>query len=82
MLSGCRNATNLGADMINIDTARSYSDETRLWRALENFGLHKARPVVVCNRNGRFTAVFGMAALSALGISAGTPPQAGFPVIN
>lgn len=68
--------------MINIDNARSYSDETRLWRALENLGFHKARPVIVCNRNGRFTAVFGETALNAYNIPIIAPAQKGFPVIN
>lgn len=68
--------------MININNARSYSDETRLWKALEKLGLHGARPLVVCNRDGRFTAVFGVAALANLGISAGTPATNGFPVIS
>lgn len=68
--------------MINIDNARSYTDETRLWKALEKSGLHKARPIVVCNRSGRFTAVFGEAGLRQEGLSVIEPCQSGFPVIN
>lgn len=68
--------------MVNIDDARSYTDETRLWRALENLGLHKARPVVVCNRAGRFTAVFGAADLETQNIPVIATALAGFPVIN
>lgn len=73
--------------MINIDDARSYTDETRLWRALENMGLHKLNPIVVCNRKGRFTAIFGLAHIEqAQQRCAGAPMiavvQKGFPVIN
>ena len=68
--------------MLDIDDARSYTDETRLWRALENFKLHQARPIIVCNRLGRFTAVFGAAHLTSRDIPIIAAAQAGFPVIN
>ena len=45
---------------MNIDTAKSYATEENLTRALEEFGLADMRPLVVCNRQGRFTAVFGL----------------------
>ncbi len=73
--------------MINIDNARSYSDETRLWRALENLGFHNLNPIVVCNRKGRFTAIFGLAHIEQAnercsGIPMIVVAQKGFPVIS
>ena len=73
--------------MINIDNARSYSDETRLWRALENLGFHKLKPIVVCNRKGRFTAIFSLAHIELANKRCELIPmiaviQKGFPVIN
>ncbi len=73
--------------MINIDNARSYSDETRLWRALENLGFHKLNPIVVCNRKGRFTAIFGLGHIEQANQRCSGVPmidviQKGFPVIN
>lgn len=44
--------------MNNIDTCRSYKTEARLMAALTEKGFDKHRPLVVCNRAGRFTAVF------------------------
>ena len=67
---------------INERTIKSYADETNLWRALENLGLHKARPVVVYNRKGRCTAIFGEAALRAQEIPVVHVCHNGFPVIN
>jgi hypothetical protein len=45
---------------MNIDTAKSYSTEANLMKALSKVGLDKMSPLVVCNRSGRFTAVFGL----------------------
>jgi 3-mercaptopyruvate sulfurtransferase SseA len=42
----------------NIDTARSYTTEDRLVKALSKFGLTEKSHIVVCNRQGRFTAIF------------------------
>lgn len=66
----------------NIDTARSYSDQTRLWRALENLGVLNAYPIVVCNTKGRFTAIFGESKLEQIGLAPVCVAQAGFLVIN
>jgi hypothetical protein len=45
---------------MNIDTAKSYATEDNLLKALKKFGLDSKMPLVVCNRQGRFTAVFGL----------------------
>jgi hypothetical protein len=42
----------------NIDTAKSYSSEDNLMKALTKLGLHECHPLVVRNREGRFTAIF------------------------
>lgn len=47
-------------DFNNIDKSRSYATEEGLLRALEKLGLLDMRPIVVCNREGRFTAIFGL----------------------
>ena len=43
----------------NIDNSKSYATEQNLLKALEKLGFIDDRFVVVCNRQGRFTAVFG-----------------------
>lgn len=50
-------------EAFSIDTCRSYATETNLVRALTSLGLNRARPLVVRNRAGRFTAVFGYGSL-------------------
>jgi hypothetical protein len=42
----------------NIDTCRSYATEDNLMQALTKYDLIECRPLVVRNREGRFTAVF------------------------
>lgn len=49
--------------MLNIDTSRSYATEAQLVRALEKRGLGKLFPLIVRNREGRWTAVFGVSNL-------------------
>lgn len=44
---------------MNIDECKSYATEQRLTAYLKKYGLEKFRPVVVRNRDGRWTAVFG-----------------------
>lgn len=46
--------------MIDIDNSRSYATEANLMKALSEKGLDKMKPLIVCNRQGRFTAVFGI----------------------
>lgn len=48
----------------NIDTSRSYATEAALLRALERCGLADCRPLVVCNRQGRFTAIIPVSAVA------------------
>ena len=45
--------------MMNIDNSKSYATEENLMKALAKIGADKLRPLVVRNREGRFTAVFG-----------------------
>ena len=45
----------------NIDNSKSYKTEKNLERALDRDGLHDFRRLVVCNRAGRFTAIFPLA---------------------
>ena len=42
----------------NIDTAKSYATEANLMAALEKIGLADRNPMVVRNREGRWTAIF------------------------
>jgi hypothetical protein len=48
-------------DMFNIDTAKSYATEANLMTALKKLGLDDQNPLVVRNREGRWTAVFHIA---------------------
>lgn len=43
---------------LNIDDAISYKTEDNLHKAIKNRGLAHLRYLTVCNREGRFTAVF------------------------
>ena len=52
--------------MLNIDTARSYATEELLMKALKKRGLDGKKPLVVRNREGRWTAIFALS-LSDLG---------------
>jgi hypothetical protein len=45
---------------MNIDTAKSYATEENLMKALKKVGLDEMNPLVVRNRQGRYTAVFGL----------------------
>ncbi len=44
--------------MFNIDNAKSYATEKNLTAGLARVGLDTARYLTVCNRAGRFTAIF------------------------
>ena len=48
------------SNILNIDNAKSYATEANLLKALKEKGLDGMRPLIVCNRAGRFTAVFGI----------------------
>lgn len=47
---------------MNIDKSKSYATEENLMVALKKFGLDVCRPLVVRNREGRWTAIFGYSA--------------------
>jgi hypothetical protein len=42
----------------DIDNQKSYASEERLVKALTKLGFQSHRHLVVCNRAGRFTAIF------------------------
>jgi hypothetical protein len=48
------------AAMLNIDTSRSYKTENNLLAALQRFNLSNRMPLIVRNRKGDWTAVFGL----------------------
>lgn len=64
--------------MINIDNARSYATEANLQVALKKYHLDDRHPIIVCNRAGRFTAVFSAHRLEG---DLAYAPGLGFPVI-
>lgn len=68
------------SDTMSIDKSKSYATEANLMAALEKVGLDKCRPIIVRNRAGRWTAVFGYA------LSGHSNPPAichlGFMVVN
>ena len=68
---------------LNIDTAKSYATEENLMKGLKAMGLDTLRPLVVRNRAGRFTAVFGLQ-ISGLAKTGNVTLAArhGFPTIN
>jgi hypothetical protein len=43
---------------MNIDDSKSYKTEANLLAALAKLGFADDRHIVVCNRQGRFTAIF------------------------
>ena len=45
-------------NLINIDAARSYATEANLMKALTKLNFVNADYQIVCNSQGRFTAVF------------------------
>lgn len=45
-------------NIADIETCRSYTTRERLIQALEKFGFGSYRYVIVCNSQGRFTAIF------------------------
>jgi hypothetical protein len=55
---------------MNIDNAKSYATEENLMKALTKLGFAEDRPLIVRNREGRYTAVFGFH-LSGLGLNGG-----------
>lgn len=68
---------------MNIDSAKSYATEANLMTALAKIGLDSMKPLVVRNRAGRFTAVFGFhisgASVGGMAFAIG---NAGFMVID
>ena len=66
--------------MFNIDDAKSYATEENLLKALTRFGLHTAKHIVVRNRAGRFTAIFGYSWNPT--VNAGYIAHAGFKVVG
>ena len=52
---------------MNIDDCKSYATEANLMKAIEKLGFASHRFLVVCTRNGRFTAIFPVSNLSGGG---------------
>lgn len=48
-------------NVLNLDskTTKSYATEENLMKALVKFGFENDKPLIVCTREGRWTAVFG-----------------------
>ncbi len=67
---------------MNIDTARSYATESGLEAALLKMGLETAKPLIVCNREGRFTPIFTAARCAIAQLNVGIPPHHGFFIVN
>lgn len=44
--------------MNNINSAKSYANELNLNKALRELEIDQHNPLVVCNKAGRFTAIF------------------------
>lgn len=55
-----RDALHAG-NMMNIDTSRSYTKEAKLHEAVRMYFKGDGRYMTVCNRQGRFTAIFPIA---------------------
>lgn len=70
--------------MMSIDGCRSYATEANLMKALEKLGFAGDKPLVVKNREGRFTAVFGcdLSGLKEHGGYIGVYASAGFMTID
>lgn len=46
---------------MDIDNAHSYASEQNLIAGLKKIGLDQLKYLIVCNRQGRFTAIFPLA---------------------
>lgn len=67
---------------MNIDRSTSYKTEQNLDIALRRYGLTQLHYVVVCNRAGRFTAIFANVGFHAEGVTALDVAQQGFLVLS
>ncbi len=68
--------------MTNIDQQKSYSSERNLYIALVKHGLNAADPIIVRNREGRWTAIFTVARLNRGGFPLIAPCHRGFLIVN
>lgn len=68
--------------MTNIDNQKSYSSERNLQTALIKHGLNTANPIIVRNREGRWTAIFTAARLDRAGLPLIAPCHRGFLTVN
>lgn len=67
---------------LDIDNSRSYATEANLLTALDKLGLGSCRPLVVCNRAGRFTAIFQDFTLRHNNLSVAYAASSGFKVMG
>lgn len=65
--------------MLNIDESKSYATEANLLKALAKVGLSNTKFMVVRNRAGRYTAIFGYSWNPDLGTM---PAHLGFPIVG
>lgn len=72
----------MNVNILDIGNARSYKTEANLLAALATFGLAEVPRLVVCNREGRFTAIFTAGRTTQESIPVMQVAQAGFPVIS
>ena len=68
--------------MFDIDNAKSYATEENLDKALAKIGLDKAHGLVVCNRAGRFTAIFTVGRCEVAEVPMMLPAHNGFMIVN
>ena len=67
---------------LNIDNCKAYATEANLIKALTKFGFINDRHIVVCNRAGKYTAIFPFSNLEKMGGYVGVYACKGFLTIN
>jgi hypothetical protein len=71
------------AKIFQLDNCKSYATEKALMKKLETTGLINMMPVICCNREGRWTAIFGLDnAMKGQGGYLGFASQYGFLTIS
>ena len=68
--------------ILNIDNANSYATEENLNKALVRSNLNDVDHLTVCNRAGRFTAIFTLCRCDQAKVNPGYPAQMGFPIVS
>lgn len=68
--------------MLNINSSKSYATKENLAKGLAKLGLADVTHVVVCNDEGRFTAIFPVSFMKDSGHSLFYPAHKGFMVLG